>query len=479
MLRLRSSQQLLALFTGLWLALFVYYEHVVPRTAAARCRWTDIHRDHKDEHNTAAPQWAEPLRQTNVLLVADPQLIDNHTYVGRNELLLWLLKHTVDVYLKQNYRAMVEQLRPDYIFFLGDYLDNGRLLLDAYYAREYARFDAIFNRWPQYRRGATWFTDVPGNHDVGFGDGVSVAAEARFAAHFGTPNAVHLVDGVQFIALDTPAYLSTDQEVRRPLHDLVRQLRDMEPVHPRVLLSHVPLHRDTATLPCGPLRENPRFDQGKGYQYQLALDPLVLAQLLAQLLPTLVFSGDDHDYCDVQHPGLAREVTVKSISMAMGIRFPAVQLLSFAARPHAALRYDTHICYLPPPYRDVAAYVAMAVAQGVALLAWCIVHRSTRYTYLMLPYDSEASTAVLLDTVPGAMSQKVSAFLNSQDDPAPPVLLPKYTFTDSHAAGHAAVRAAHAVAHFCRRWNLALFVRQAALLGAVAVLLYNVVVMAV
>lgn len=471
MLKLRSSQHLLVVLTGLWVVLFIYHEHIVPRMTAARCRWTDIH---VGQAKTTRSGLDEPLRQTNVLLVADPQLIDNHTYVGRNELLLQLLKHTVDVYLKQNYRALVNQLRPDYIFFLGDYLDNGRLLLDEYYDHEYARFEAIFNRWPQYRRGATWFTDVPGNHDVGFGDGVTAEAEARFAAHFGAPNAVHLVDGVQFIALDTPAFLSSDVAVRRALHDLVGQLMNMAPHYPRVLLSHVPLYRDIEAHPCGPLRENPRFDQGRGYQYQLALDPLVLAQLLSKLKPTLVFSGDDHDYCDITHPTLAREITVKSISMAMGIRFPAVQLLSFAARPNAALRYDTHMCYLPAPYRDVVAYVVMAVALGVALLAWSISRRSTRYSYL-LPHDGE-TTAVLMDTAPGAMSQKVSAFLHSQDDLSlVPVLLPNYTFTEGHG-GHVAVRVWRVVAQFWRRWNLASFVRDAALLGVVVVCIYNVVV---
>jgi hypothetical protein len=44
------------------------------------------------------------------------------------------------------------------------------------------------------------------------------------------------------------------------------------------------------------------------------------------------FSGDDHDYCEhihqfiISHP--VREVTVKSLSMAMSVRRPAFQLLS-------------------------------------------------------------------------------------------------------------------------------------------------------
>lgn len=431
--KLRPSHKLLALLAALWLVLFTYHEHIVPRTTAARCQWAPV----------------EPS-QTNVLLVADPQLIDNHTYVGRNELLLGLSKHTVDVYIKQNYRALVEQLKPDRIFFLGDYLDNGRLLLDVYYEREFARFEAIFARWPQYKRGHTWFTDVPGNHDVGFGDGVRAEAQARFAAHFGSPNAVHLVNGVQFVLLDTPSYSLQSGEVRRALHDLVSLLMDTKTDHPRVLLSHVPLYRDTEALPCGPLRESARFDQGRGYQYQLALDPLVLAELLGKLKPQLVFLGDDHDYCDVQHVGLAREVTVKSISMAMGIRYPAVQLLSYVAHG-SDLSYDTHMCYLPPPYRDIVAYVTMAVASAVTLAVWLAIQRK--------PHRSRDA----LDT-----AQKVSAFLEGAETGEP---VPQYTVTVPRWA-----QMWYGICSFCRRWHVGAFFRHAAILGAAAVAMYLVLV---
>lgn len=127
MFKLRSSHHVVGALALVWMLLFVYHEHVAPARGAAQCAWADV-----------APA------QTNVLLVADPQLIDNHTYPGRNAPLLRLSQHTVDVYLRQNYRALVRRLAPDYIVFLGDYLDNGRLVDDAYFAREFARFERIF-----------------------------------------------------------------------------------------------------------------------------------------------------------------------------------------------------------------------------------------------------------------------------------------------------------------------------------------------
>lgn len=458
--KLRNSHQILVLFLAAWWALFIYFEHVIPRQLARRCQWASI----KD--------------QTNVLLVADPQLIDNHTYPGRNEMLLRLSKHTVDVYLKQNYHALVTNLKPDYIMFLGDYLDNGRLLLDSYYDKEFRRFEKIFNRWKKYTRGKNLFTDVPGNHDVGFGDGVKLLLQERFGVHFGAPNKAHTINGVEFVLVDTPSLLSADSEVNSASKLFVSLLD--KPTIPRVLLTHVPLRRNVEEHPCGPLRESPNFYQNAGYQYQLALDTEVSQQLLNDLQPSLVFSGDDHDYCDVVHPGLAREVTVKSISMAMGIKYPAVQLLSYKAEG-AKLNYDTHICYLPVPYVNVFVYVAMAVVTGLTLLAWNITQRSSRYNYSVLPLWDENTSAILME--PATMSQKVSNFLRDQDVDAaytPPVVpLSKYTFTAETPGDifHKKIRhVKHVTKQFLRKWNLASFFRHCGILGGLVIFIYNITV---
>lgn len=432
---------------------------MVPAATAHRCKWVPLH------------------NQTNVLLVADPQLIDNHTYPGRNEMLLQLSKHSVDVYLKQNYHALVSALRPDYIVFLGDYLDNGRLLQDAYYENEYSRFKRIFDR-PGYTRGINVFMDVPGNHDVGFGNGVKPAAQARFATHFGSPNRVHNLGGVEFVLLDTPSYLAEDPALHAESHLFVSLLAP--PTMPRVLLSHVPFRRDTELHPCGPLRESSRFSQNAGYQYQLALDAEVSQELLAKIQPNLIFSGDDHDYCDVVHDDLAREITVKSISMAMGIRYPAVQLLSYSTQDKFI--YDTHMCYLPRPYVNVVFYVIMAVATAVFLLAWNIKQRSGRYNYLILPAWDDHTDAIVMDSRE-SMSQKVSNFLKEQDvESAPTAPLPAYThtYTDGRAiASKNWAKARLLLRQFARRWNLVPFLKHCALLACIVLVTYRVVVWAI
>lgn len=434
--RLRSITHVMVLIVACWTVLFAYHERYLPYRAAARCRWPQINAaaaDHQvvDDQN---PDQVASNEVINVMLVADPQLIDNHTYPGRNSVLLKVSEHTADVYLKKNYHAMVRALRPDYVFFLGDYLDNGRLSSDSYFRGQLRRFNRIFKR-AGYKKGKRWMVNTAGNHDIGWADGVKVPARQRFEKHFGRANKVKVINNVEFVALDTIS-LSAMEE---PIYGQAREFYDTHfgasivKTKPRVLLSHVPLFRDTAKLTCGPLRESSVFHTSKGYQYQLVLSPELSADLLARVQPDLIFSGDDHDYCDVAHPGpdghSFREITVKSISMAMGIRYPAIQVLSFANGGndndytlHNPFRYDTHLCYLPTPYINIACYVVAAVVSGLAIL-WYDIARKPRYT--PLPVASVST------------SRKISAFLREQDELAEPAIgsLPQYTHTATEPVG--------------------------------------------
>jgi len=89
---------------------------------------------------------------------------------------------------------------------------------------------------------------------------------------------------------------------------------------PRILLTHIPLYRAEGTS-CGPLREssNP-IHVGKGYQYQNVLTPDLSSRIVDIVRPLAVFSGDDHDYCFVQHNYGGMKIpehTIKSFSWAM------------------------------------------------------------------------------------------------------------------------------------------------------------------
>lgn len=369
------------------------------------------------------PQGADPY---HVLLVADPQLVDPHTYPGRPWPLSSLTVAYTDSYMRKNFQHLTGTLAPDSLMFLGDLFDGGREWSPPNYEndqevdrrwwgygqeqwlKEYKRFGRIFfNTWlrrAQDGGSKRIIADLPGNHDLGLGDGIRLPVRARFNAYFGDGNRLVLVGNHSFISIDSvslsakgqvdPAtglpgikkliWEPTEQFLNqlgatksRVIKRYLRKLRGEGPIEPMphkvygleepaaytiaaeskidtdipsIVLSHVPFYRPAGT-PCGPLRErfppsSPLPEDGKddgnairinaGLQYQNVLLPAVTNEIVDLVGDVShVFSGDDHDYCDIihreftsKHGGGIREITVKSFSWAMGVRHPGVVLVS-------------------------------------------------------------------------------------------------------------------------------------------------------
>lgn len=527
--KFRTAHHLIVLLTLSFILTFIYHERVVPYRSAHHCEWPKIKstNDSKKVGNMDATASSDYLSDQNqdvvstngiskVLLIADPQLIDNHTYPGRNPFLLSLSKHTVDVYLKKNYKALVKNLKPDYIFFLGDYLDNGRSSSETYFQNELERFISVFkiNKYKKdYIKDKNLFLNLPGNHDIGWANGVKVDSRNRFQKYFGNPNSVNTINNVDFISLDTISLSSTEENIN---HDS-RQFLDSNfgdsivKTKPRILLSHVPLNRDPDLQTCGPFRESSKFHLSSGYQYKLTLEPELSNELLNKIKPELIFSGDDHDYCDMLHNEInddhsfnPREITVKSISMAMGIKYPAVQLLTFQnpdsdsnSNIHVNnFQYETDLCYLPTPYINILHYVILSVLSGCLLLWWNVKVRSSRYNYSILPSSIQA-TAILSNSSNGntnykttnssSNAAKISSFLQEQDKEISvekPIInsIPKYTFTSSnnhnnnrlkHTKIFKTIKRGHSqVSKFLKRWNLCGFFKHCLFLGIIVVAIY-------
>lgn len=154
---------------------------------------------------------------------------------------------------------------------------------------------------------------------------------------------------------------------------------------PTILLSHVPLYRAPGT-PCGPKREhwppaNPPQDVdhrnaisvSRGYQYQNVLEEADSVDLVKKIGNVVhAFSGDDHDYCEVTHgenKGNVKEITVKSISMAMGVPTPGFLMVSMYnpidkdGKPLSgdqSQTIQTHLCLLPNQLSTYARYGGFA-----------------------------------------------------------------------------------------------------------------------
>ena len=440
----------------------------------------------------------------HLIFVADPQLIDPHSYPSRPWPLNPLTMMITDNYLRRGYSNLQHILEPDTTMFLGDLFDGGREWKTAqgdfddpswapphpkdeapyvkswnrkygedYWLQEYARFNDIFfkplgqpgkHHHGQGQKGRKVVASLPGNHDLGFGDQVKVAVRDRFTAYFGEGNRVDVLGNHTVVSVDTVSLSagSSDavrihkseleavygpaekflqnvrtekrkavekelrfwrgevEEVKQSVGDAEKKDSQDSPTmdpgtdfntvdFPTILLTHVPLYRAPGT-PCGPMREHwpptppdqngPLFPDHRnaisvsaGYQYQNVLqeeDSVKLVKSIGNVVH--VFSGDDHDYCELRHneeKERVKEITVKSASMAMGVPTPGFVMVSLwnpvdtsngRSLLEAGLeneRHDdgglptmqTHLCLLPKQFGTFARYGMMAIATVVVLAA--------------------------------------------------------------------------------------------------------------
>ena len=473
----------------IWISTLNWGEHGAFNSSIQRCDW---------RHWEQWPSEAQPYR---VALVADPQLVDPHTYPGRPWPLSWATVKYTDLYLRKSFSLLASRLDPQSVFFLGDLFDGGRewsppgneadpvaekrwrkYAGTTQWFSEYARFSRIFiDPWRNAQKGRDVvrriFTGLPGNHDLGLGNGIRLPVRERFNAYFGESNRIDILGNHSFLSLDTVSlsarnqpsaehlgipnsgdagpqiweptleFLNTVKATKgRAVDRLLQRYRSLpenpllDPTvfdidsddarkisfqyHtdtgiPSILLTHIPFYRAPGT-PCGPLRERhppsqPSPSDGKdernaitvaaGHQYQNVLTAPLSAEII-DLVPdiTHIFSGDDHDHCDMLHReftgsgGGIREVTVKSLSWAMGVRLPGFQLLSLwnpidpttgATLPGAPKpTLQTHLCLLPDQLGIFIRYAILLACTLFTLLLYTLFHRNTRKRGSPLPNES-------------------------------------------------------------------------------------------
>ncbi|KAI0869949.1 hypothetical protein GGS24DRAFT_129474 [Hypoxylon argillaceum] len=469
------------LLVALWILVLLWGERWTFATKVNHCDW-----DHWEDW----PSGATPHR---LVFVADPQLIDPHSYPGRPWPINPITMRITDNYMRRSYIQVQKILHPDTVMFLGDLFDGGREWKTAhgnfddpewakghrpaneakyvkqwnkkygekYWLQEYARFGRIFlDNWiwggtiaAPFQRGRKLISSLPGNHDLGFGAFVKLPVRQRFNAYFGETNRVDVIGNHTFVSVDTVSLSAGTSKMKdkvdlkdiyQPVHDFLdevqatkrravqKELRfwrgeveetaqehrveELESADfsnlptidpgegatdfPTILLTHVPLYRDPGT-PCGPMREHwpptkPAKGQAgpvipdhrnaisvsSGYQYQNVLsdeDSIKLIKSIGNVIH--VFSGDDHDYCEVVHSAQkdnVREITVKSFSMAMGVLKPGFQMVSLynpvdaQGIPLASASgrtMQTHMCLLPDQLSMFLTYAVLGALSILALIA--------------------------------------------------------------------------------------------------------------
>ncbi|TDL14483.1 Metallo-dependent phosphatase [Rickenella mellea] len=402
---------LIAVTRFVWVALVLWFEIGVFFFSVARCRWPDdgLRRKAVDagvDRSTSTT----PIK--HFLLIADPQVLDHRSYPGRGGWLMRLTQFVVDLNLRKNW-MVATRFRPDVVVFLGDMMDNGRVTMgDDEYQRYFNRFNAMFKIPP-----STEELYIPGNHDVGLGSSRSFSNQRRqrYTRHFGPLNHLSSHANHTLLFLDAPGLVDEDYQRAKKGADyrswnalgggaveFVRRFAADGPGdEPAILFSHIPLFRpDSAS--CGPLRERGTIRRGVGHGYQNTLGKQTTQFLLQSVQPSLIFSGDDHDYCEYTHsipiveegpaPRIhyAREVTVKSFSMAMGIKRPGFQLLSLTAPSPLIKDAPSHAdtpCHLPDQLGIYTSGYALLAGITLLVIFGVNVRRSVR-TRRPAPFSS-------------------------------------------------------------------------------------------
>ncbi|KAJ2904527.1 cell division control protein [Zalerion maritima] len=506
------------LLVAIWVLVIMWGERWVFGSKVEECEWRHWERWMLQEiklimdlfFTTEQPPGAAPH---HLIFVADPQLIDPHSYPGRPWPINPLTEQITDNYLRRSYTTLQHKLKPDTTMFLGDLFDGGREWKTAagnfdepswarpypsdeapyvkewkedygedFWIQEYMRFNDLFfapfidnlsgaanDEGKNGQRGRKIIASLPGNHDLGFGAQVKIPARDRFRAYFGEENRIDVIGNHSIVSVDTvslsagtaeenavhgeemkeiyePASMFLDSVKADKRKAIERELRfwrgeteevgasgvgypsaveeaeendfskypSMDPGveagrddFPTILLTHVPLYRGPGT-PCGPKREKwppskpapgekgPMIPDHRnaisvsaGYQYQNVLSESDSVKLVDKIGNVKhVFSGDDHDYCELVHDEKkqgVREITVKSISMAMGVKIPGFVMVSLwnpidtrtgksllaggeSGNEEDYSTMQTHLCLLPSQLDTFMRYAMLGVVT-VALLA--------------------------------------------------------------------------------------------------------------
>ncbi|KAG0342419.1 hypothetical protein BG000_004716 [Podila horticola] len=172
---------------------------------------------------------------------------------------------------------------------------------------------------------------VAGNHDYGFGDTLIRKAMVRYKQEFGSVNYEVHVGNHTLVVLDTLALSSSIPSIREESQEFLSKIGREGPLAPRILFTHVPLHRPETTY-CGDAREAKQLIlDSYGEQYQNMVNASLSREILRKIQPDMIFSGDDHDWCEIAHSAygaVTPEVTVPTFSFAQGIRQPGFVMLS-------------------------------------------------------------------------------------------------------------------------------------------------------
>ncbi|KAI0790758.1 hypothetical protein C8Q75DRAFT_817135 [Abortiporus biennis] len=425
----------------LWVLIIFWFEYGAFYYYLLGCSWPDS--SFKRAH------------RSHVLLVSDPQVL-REQQSSRRKWLDDIRRFLYELTIKKNW-SFAASMNPQAVVFLGDMLAAGSHVQDEdEYDRYHGRFKKLF---PVANSVKTFY--APGNEDIGLRTDPRVARSARqhYQQYFGATNQQALISNHSFIILDSPGLVEEDYqraEVSQEYSDWqpipngpVEFIKRIEKKYPTILFSHIPLARpETAT--CGPLRESGSIRRGVGPGYQNTLGKQTTNFLFDTVNPSVVFSGDDRDYCEYNHripqvhnetasQPLVREVTVKSISPVHYIRHPGFHLLSVAGEYDSqSASFADRPCILPNYYNHYKGRLLpfAFLTFFVLLLSRYRMRRTRGKTPLptFIPHSPEETTSeqwTLVEPEDGGYTSRSDLSVDGDFIGRSPRLSPKHPFPSS------------------------------------------------
>lgn len=254
----QTTRIVLLVLIVIWMILLYWGERWTFSAHVERCAWdrweqwplTSSTPTATAEEGDEEGRMKEKMQVTphRLILVADPQLVDPHTYPGRPWPLSSLTVQYTDLYLRRSFALMQERLDPDTVLFLGDLFDGGREWStrestspeeqwrkygQSFWLKEYERFGKIFfdagvapgvtRQWGKQqqehsgqRQGRKMIASLPGNHDFGLGTGIQIPVRDRFHAFFGEGNRIDVIANHTFVSVDTVSLSAKGQPDAMP-----------------------------------------------------------------------------------------------------------------------------------------------------------------------------------------------------------------------------------------------------------------------
>ncbi|XP_054781516.1 uncharacterized protein C630.12 [Prosopis cineraria] len=374
-----KQQELTVLLCIAWALILLYGEmfaYLVP--SFFTCSWPHL-------RSSSSNSTVDYLK---VAVIADPQLMDKTSLrLPPESLALQIAEFYTDLYMQRAFFASVLPFKPDVMLFLGDYFDGGPYLTDEEWKKSFSRFRHIFGLNEQGRYAEMQVYYIPGNHDIGYEYDHAQRPEVirRYEETFGIRNYRFTIGKVDFIAIDAQ---TVDGHPKKHLvseaWEFMRNVSVGDDVHPRVLLTHIPLYRPDDTH-CGPHRNSPAINQrvsrtssDNDIRYQNYVSEDSSKSIMDMIKPKLILSGHDHDQCTITHQskfGPIKEHTLGTISWQQGNLYPSFMLLSVSnsTLPNSSTSEDallTHLCSLPMQTHIYIGYAVLFVLTLLAALFW-------------------------------------------------------------------------------------------------------------